>query len=183
MHFIRSTVLTMKISEFQQRISRAEKPVIVDFWAPWCVPCRVTKPILEKIAAEHAGTVEFLPINADDSCEVLEQFQVIGIPTVLALRHGDVVGRVTGVQSEAGYRAMFRSLVDGKEVKIPMSSIDRMLRQGAGVSFLMIGVSTGSWLAMGIGALLVFLGVYDRCPIWRAVTTMIASSMPRHNPE
>lgn len=169
----------MNLSEFQQIISRAGKPVIVDVWAPWCVPCRVTKPILEKIAREYDGRVEFLPINADDSGEVLSHYQVIGIPTVLALREGSLVSRVTGARNEAGYRPLFESLAEGKEVKLPLPLFDRLLRLGAGLVFIVIGFSTGSWLAVGIGGMLAFLGVYDRCPVWRAITKRIASGTLR----
>ena len=86
----------MNLSEFHQKISNAGKPVVVDFWAAWCVPCRITKPILEKLAHEYNDRVLFLPVDADESREVLEHFRVIGIPTVMTLRNGDVVGRVTG---------------------------------------------------------------------------------------
>jgi thioredoxin 1 len=165
----------MNISEFQQKISGTGKPVVVDFWAPWCAPCRVTKPILEKLAQEYADRVEFIPIDADASREVLEKFQVIGIPTVLTLRDGKLVGRVTGAKTEPGYRAMFEALAEGREVKIPMSAFDRTLRLGAGVLLVAVGFSTGSWLAAGIGGIVAFLGVYDRCPIWRAITGMLRS--------
>ncbi len=176
-------VLNMNLTEFQQKISAAGKPVVVDFWAAWCVPCRMTKPILEKIAKEYGDKVEFMPINADASHEVLEHFQIIGIPTLLTLRGGEVVGRVTGAQNEAVYRAMFESLATGTGVKIPITPFDRMLRLGAGALLVMIGFSTSSWLLAGIGGIVAFLGVYDRCPIWRAITTMIASRIPRHNEE
>lgn len=165
----------MNLTQFQQTVSSADKPVIVDFWAPWCAPCRVTKPILEKLAAEYKDQVAFLPINADESREVLEKFQIIGIPTVLALRGGEVAARVTGAQNEAGYRAMFEALAAGTEVKVPMSAFDRMLRLGAGALLVMVGISTANWLALGIGAFVAFLGVYDRCPIWQAVTRLVAS--------
>ena len=92
----------------------------------------MAKPILEKLAKEFAGHVEFLPINADDSHEVIEHFHVRGIPTVITLRNGKEVGRVTGAQNEAGYRAMFEALSKGEEVKIPLSNFDRMLRLGGG---------------------------------------------------
>lgn len=174
----------MNLSEFQQKVWAAGKqPAVIDFWAPWCVPCRVTKPILEKLAAEYAGQVEFLAINADESREVLGQFRVFGIPTVLALHNGDVVGRVTGAQNESGYRAMFASLAEGREVKILISPFDRFLRLGAGISFVMVGASTGSWLAAGIGGIIAFLGIYDRCPVWNAITKMVASRMPRQSPK
>lgn len=160
----------MNLIQFQQAVASTDKPIVVDFWAPWCVPCRVTKPILEKLAGEYTGKVEFMPINADTSREVLEQFQVSGIPTVLALRNGKVVGRVTGSQSEVKYRALFEGLAEGREVKIPLTSFDRMLRLGAGTLFVAVGISTGNWLVSGLGGLITFLGIYDRCPIWRAVT-------------
>jgi thioredoxin 1 len=164
----------MNKSEFQYKITGTGRPIVLDFWANWCVPCRVTKPILEKLANEYADKVEFLPIDADDSREVLEQFQIIGIPTVLTLLNGKVVGRVTGTQNESQYRAMFDALAEGREVRIPISSFDRMLRLGAGTLFVMIGISTGNWLVAGIGGMITFLGVYDRCPIWRAMTGLIS---------
>lgn len=165
----------MNLSEFQQKVSKADKPVVIDFWAPWCMPCKMTKPILEKLAKEYSDTVEFMPIDADTSRDVLEHFQVIGIPTVLTLRDGKLIGRVTGAQNESAYRAMFDALANGREVKIPMSSFDRTLRLGAGALLVVVGFSAGSWLAAGIGGIVAFLGVYDRCPIWRAITGMLRS--------
>jgi thioredoxin 1 len=156
--------------EFQQRISSSEKPIVVDFWATWCGPCMMTKPILDKLGKEYSEKVEFLPINADDSREILEQFRVFGIPTVITIRNGKEVGRVTGAQNEAGYRMMFEALAEGKEVKAPLTTFDRMLRLGAGGLFIMIGISTSNWLIAGIGGILAFMGIYDRCPIWQAVT-------------
>lgn len=158
--------------EFQEKISSIEKPIIIDFWASWCTPCMTTKPILNKLAREFSNEVEFIPINADDSREVLEQFNIFGIPTVITLRNGREVGRVSGSQTEANYRSMFEALATGKVVKIPLTPFDRTLRIGGGMLFIMIGISTNNWLLGGIGAILAFLGFYDRCPIWNAVTGM-----------
>jgi thioredoxin 1 len=160
----------MNKSEFQKKISESEKPIIVDFWATWCGPCMMTKPILEKLAKEYGDSIHFMPINADDSREVLEQFRVFGIPTVVTVRDGKEVGRVTGVQNEAGYRKLFEALANGGEVKVPLTQFDRMLRLGGGGLFIMIGISTSNWIVAGIGGILTFLGIYDRCPIWNAVT-------------
>ncbi|MBI3169011.1 MAG: thioredoxin [Chloroflexi bacterium] len=162
----------MNSQEFQQKLDSAGKPIVVDFWAAWCGPCMMTKPILDKLGKEYAGDVEFLPINADTSREVLEKYRVFGIPTVLAIQNGREVARMTGAQNEAGYRAVFESLANGREVKIPMSQFDRMLRLGAGGLFMMIGISNGNWLVVGIGGILAFMGIYDRCPIWNALTRM-----------
>ena len=167
----------MNITEFQKRISQADKPIIVDFWASWCVPCKITKPILERLATEYSGKIEFIPIDADLSRDVLEQFKVIGIPTVLAIRNGEVAARITGSQNEAGYRAMFEALAKGREMKIPMSALDRMSRLGAGALLVMYGLSSGNWIVLGIGSIIAFLGVYDRCPIWKAISGMIQAKM------
>lgn len=165
----------MNLTQFQRKVSTAATPIVVDFWAPWCAPCRVTKPILEKLAQEYKDRVEFMPVNADESRDVLEHFKIIGIPTVLTIRGGEVVGRVTGAQNEAGYRSMFEALAEGREVKVPLSAFDRALRIGAGALLAVVGISTGNWLVLSIGGIIAFLGVYDRCPIWRALTKLIAS--------
>ena len=161
----------MNKQEFQQKLE-SDKPLFVDFWAPWCGPCMMTKPILDKLDKEFAQEVEFLPIHADHSREVLEQYRIFGIPTVIAFQNGKEVARLTGAQNEAGYRSVFEALAQGKEVKIPMMQFDRMLRLGAGGLFIIVGVSTGTWLVAAIGGILTFLGIYDRCPIWNALTRM-----------
>jgi len=130
----------------------------------------MTKPMLEKLAKEYDGKVEFMPVNADDSREVLEQFKVFGVPTVITLRNGKEVGRVTGAQNEANYRAMFEALSEGREVKVPLTSFDRVLWLGAGAAFTVMGVSNSNWLVAGIGGIIAFMGIYDRCPIWQAIT-------------
>ncbi len=136
----------------------------------------MTKPILEKLGKEYVEKIEFMPINADDSREVLEQFGVRGIPTVITLRNGKEVGRVTGAQNEASYRLMFEALSEGREVKVPITQFDRMLRLGAGALFVMIGISSQNWIVAGIGGVIAFMGIYDRCPIWRALTGMFKHS-------
>jgi len=167
----------MNLSQFQQKVSSADRPIIVDFWAPWCMPCKMTKPILESLANEYSDKVEFLPINADISRDILEHFKVIGIPTVLTIRNGEAVGRVTGAQNASTYRNMFNSLAEGREVKIRMSPFDRMLRLGAGTLLVTFGISSSNWLVLGMGAIVAFLGIYDRCPIWRAITGMIKAKI------
>lgn len=163
----------MNNSEFQLKISQAGKPIIVDFWAPWCVPCRITKPILERLAQEYSTKVDFLAVNADEAREAVDQFRVTGIPTVLALRDGKVMGRLTGALNAAGYRAMFESLVHGKEVKFPISAFDRLLRLTAGLLLIIIGITTSSVIVLVTGSIIAFLGIYDRCPIWAAITKQL----------
>jgi len=167
----------MNLTQFQNKVSTSDKPIIVDFWANWCMPCKVTKPILERLADEYSNNVEFLPIDADHSRDVLEHFKVIGIPTVLAIRNGESMGRLTGAQNETVYRAMFDALAEDKEVKIPISPVDRTLRLGAGMLLAMFGISSSNWLVLGIGGVIAFLGIYDRCPIWQTITRMIRAKI------
>lgn len=126
----------------------------------------VTKPVLEKLAKEYADKVTFMPVNADDSREALEQYRVYGIPTVIAFRGGKEVGRVTGAQGEKGYRAMFESLATGSEVRIPLTPLDRALRVGAGTFFMLFGVAGENWLLIAVGGALILMGMHDRIPLF-----------------
>lgn len=166
-------ISTMNKAEFQQKIASTEKPIVIDFWATWCAPCMLTKPILEKLGREYADTVEFFPINADESREIVEQFQVFGIPTVITIYNGKEIQRITGAQNEASYRAIFDASVQGRKANVPLTQFDRLLRIGSGGLFILIGISTGNWIVAGIGGLLAFLGIYDRCLIWNALTGML----------
>ncbi|MBN1535767.1 MAG: thioredoxin fold domain-containing protein [Anaerolineales bacterium] len=163
----------MNFSEFQQKTAASGKPVIVDFWAAWCMPCKVTKPILERLAAEYASRIEFIAIDADDSRPVLEKFRIFGIPTLLALRNGQEVGRLTGASGETQFRAFFDALAEGKEIKVSLAPIDRIIRLGGGAILAAIGLSTGNWLVVALGGILAFLGIYDRCPVWNAITGLV----------
>ena len=96
---------------------------------------------------------------------------------LLVVRDGKVVGRVTGALSESGYRSMFDSLITRKEVKVSLSVFDRMLRLTAGTLLLIAGLSTGNLFVVGIGGIVAFLGFYDRCPIWGAITTRLKKEM------
>jgi thioredoxin 1 len=160
----------MNHTVFQNKVCTQGKPLVVDFWAPWCAPCRMTKPVLEKLALEYKGKVEFLSVNADESREILDEYHISGIPTVIAFRDGKIASRITGARDEAGYRAMFEGLSQGENIKIPMRPFDRIMRLGGGLALVIIGIITRYWVIVGAGALLTFWGFHDRCPIWAAIT-------------
>jgi hypothetical protein len=98
------------------------------------------------------------------------------IPTVITLRNGKEIGRTTGAQNETNYRAMFKALAEGSEVKVVITQSDRMLRLGAGALVIIEGISVHNWILIGIGSVIAFLGIYDRCPIWKALTGMFKRS-------
>ena len=171
-------IKAMNKTVFKKRIATSLKPVVVDFWAPWCAPCRMTKPILEKLAQEYKDKVDFVPINADDSRDILEEYRITGIPTVMAFRNGKLATRITGARDESGYRAMFSALAEGGQVKIPMRTFDRVLRLGAGLVVIIVAIVTRTWWVALIGGAISFLGIYDRCPIWAAITRLFRRKEP-----
>ena len=160
----------MNQKQLLEKTKASGKPTVVDFWAPWCAPCRMTKPVLEKLAREYHDQVDFMPINSDEHQELLQELKIYGIPTVLLIQDGQIAGRFTGAQREDAYRRMFESLANGGDIQIPISSLDRFLRLGVGTATVIFALQSSTWWLLALGVLILFSGVYDRCPIWRAIT-------------
>ncbi|MBN1667738.1 MAG: thioredoxin [Anaerolineales bacterium] len=93
---------------FQKSVLDADLPVIVDFWAPWCGPCKMVAPTLDKLAKEYAGKVLIAKVNTDDNPEWAQKYHVQGIPTMLFIANGKVVHQQVGALPEP----MLRSVLD-----------------------------------------------------------------------
>lgn len=89
---------------FEKTVLQSPIPVIVDFWAPWCAPCRAVAPMLEKIAKEYAGKLIVAKVNTDENPEYARKNEVQGIPTMLFVTGGKVVHRQVGALPESGLR-------------------------------------------------------------------------------
>lgn len=147
----------MKPEQFHQLITSSKLPLIVDFWAPWCGPCKITKPILEKIADEFSGKVKFVQINADESQELLKELRILGIPTILAFREGKEAARVVGAKPASQFYDLFNSLAVGKPIKASRSSwISFLLRFVAGAAFLYLGYQGNDPIFYALGGIVVF---------------------------
>jgi thioredoxin 1 len=91
-------------SAFEKTVMQSNVPVVVDFWAPWCSPCRMVAPTLEKLAKENAGSILIAKVNTDENPEWAMKFQVQGIPTMLFVANGKVVHRQVGALPESMLR-------------------------------------------------------------------------------
>ena len=92
-------------NNFNQEVLNSDKPVLMDFWAPWCGPCRMVVPLVEEIAKERSD-IKVVKINVDEEQELAMQFGVASIPTLVVMKNGKVVNQVTGARPKAQILAM-----------------------------------------------------------------------------
>ncbi len=92
---------------FESEVTKSDVPVVLDFWAPWCGPCRPITPILEKLSGEFGEKVKVGKINIDQQPDLARAFRVTSIPTIVAVKSGEVTDTSVGFRGEAPLRALF----------------------------------------------------------------------------
>jgi len=106
-----ANVLNLDDSNFDSEINKGATPILVDFWAPWCGPCRMIAPVLDKIADAMAGQAIVAKVNVDEAPGVASRFRVSSIPTLLFFKNGEVREQVVGLQSEADLTSRLKALM------------------------------------------------------------------------
>ena len=135
------SIIEVTDANFQAEVVESELPVLVDFWAPWCGPCRIVAPHLEELAGERED-LTIVKLNVDDNPQTAAQFNVMSIPTLLLFKHGQVAHQIIGALPRAGWcrRSTRRSPPSGR----PEAS-KRTAAAGASSFWLSAGSHLATW--------------------------------------
>jgi thioredoxin 1 len=104
--------VTVTDETFEAEVLAHTLPVVVDFWAPWCGPCRMVAPVLDKLAEEFAGKVRIAKVNTDENPGLSQAFQIMSIPTIMMVKERTIVFSQPGALPESALRDLFQQLVD-----------------------------------------------------------------------
>ena len=101
------TELNITKSNFEAEVMNSDRPVLIDFWAPWCGPCRMLSPTISEIAEEYGDKVKVCKVNVDEQGELASTFGVMSIPTLVVIKEGKIVNSVVGVRPKDQIVSMF----------------------------------------------------------------------------
>lgn len=172
----------MDLRQYKQLLTKKNLPVLVEFWAPWCIPCKGMAPLIKTAGEKYKSDVEVWKINADQNPKLLRALGIRGIPTMIGYRQGAEVFRKTGATNAAGLENLFSAMAEGKQVINGPSPLARIFRLVIALVIAVLGVSLGPnyWL-LGLAGLAGFWAIYDRCPIYKALKPKLLRIFTRSN--
>ena len=150
---------------FDEKVKSSPLPVVVDFWAPWCAPCKMMKPAIASVMQEFEGQFLLIEVNTDEDQELTQRFNIKSIPTLIGYNQGKEVARRVGGMSARDLRAFFLAVQKG-EAYTGIDSQSRTFRLVATAILLFLAFNQGfNWivLVMAIGMLL--FATYDKLPL------------------
>lgn len=96
-------VITLTADNFDDEVLKSDKPVLVDFWAAWCGPCRMVSPIIDELAADYAGKIKVGKVNVDEQRSIAERYRIMSIPTIYLFKDGQPVDKIIGARPKADF--------------------------------------------------------------------------------
>jgi thioredoxin 1 len=105
-----ANTLTFTDDNFEEQVLKSDKPVMVDFWAPWCGPCQMAGPVVDELAEENSGKIAIGKLNVDDNQGVAGKYGVMSIPTVILFEKGEEVGRKVGFAGKQMYESLLTAV-------------------------------------------------------------------------
>ena len=105
--------------DFEAQVLQSDKPVLVDFWAPWCGPCKAIGPMIEKLAASYGDQILFAKCNADDSQQTAAKYGIKSIPTLLFFKDGNVFDKISGMTNQAKIEEVLKKILVGEQGAAP----------------------------------------------------------------
>ena len=103
-----SAAVTIDQDNFTAEVIESDTPVVVDFWAEWCMPCKMVAPVLDQISQDYAGRLKIAKVNVDDAGEIAQKYNIVSIPTLLLFKNGNVVGQQVGAVPRETIEGLFK---------------------------------------------------------------------------
>ncbi|MDR0486899.1 MAG: thioredoxin [Treponema sp.] len=106
-----SSSITITVDNFESEVLESPVPMLVDFWAPWCGPCKMIAPVIDQLAEEYNGAIKIGKVNVDEEGALAEQHGIVSIPTLVIYKNGALAGQKTGAAPKHDIEALFKDLI------------------------------------------------------------------------